>query len=232
MSPKQKNIAISSWAEEDRPREKLILKGRSVLTNAELLAIIIGSGSRNESAVELAKRILASVNNDLFAIGKLSIKDLLKFKGIGEAKAISIIASLELGRRRKNSEKSDTKKITSSKDAYDELKELFYDLDHEQFWVLLLSRANKVIVKKQISSGGVAGTVVDNKLIFKTALEHLASGIILAHNHPSGNLKPSKADIDITKKIMEAGKNLDINILDHLVISDKGYTSLVDEGYV
>jgi len=232
MSSEDKKIAISSWAEEDRPREKLYIKGRAALTNAELLAIVIGSGSRNESAVDLAQRILASVNNDLFAIGKLTIKDFLKFKGIGEAKAISIIAALELGRRRKNAEKVETKKITSSKDAYDELKELFYDLDHEQFWILLLSRANKVIIKKQISSGGVAGTVVDNKIIFKIALEHLASGIILAHNHPSGNLKPSKADIDITKKIMAAGKYLDINVLDHLVISDKGYTSLVDEGFV
>ena len=227
-----KKIAISSWAEEDRPREKLFVKGRAALTNAELLAIIIGSGSRNESAVDLSKRVLASVNNDLFAIGKLSIKDLLKFNGIGEAKAISIIAALELGRRRKDAEKIKSPKITSSKDAFNELQELFYDLDHEQFWILLLSRANKVIVKKQISSGGVAGTVVDSKIIFKTALEHLASGIILAHNHPSGNLKPSKADIDITKKIMAAGKNLDINVLDHLIISDKGYTSRVDEGFV
>lgn len=226
------NIAISSWAEEDRPREKLVLKGRQVLTNAELLAIVIGSGSKNESAVDLSKRILASVNNDLFAIGKLSIKDLMKFKGIGEAKAISIIATLELGRRRKNSEKIDSKKITSSNDAYEELKDLFSDLDHEQFWVLLLSRSNKVIAKKRISIGGVAGTVVDSKIIFKTALEHLASGIILAHNHPSGNLKPSTADITITKKIMAAGKNLDINVLDHIIVSDLGYTSLVDDGFV
>jgi len=226
------NIAISSWAEEDRPREKLVLKGRQALTNAELLAIIIGSGSRSESAVDLSKRILASVNNDLFAIGKLSIKDLMKFNGIGEAKAISIIATLELGRRRKDSEKIDSKKITSSNDAYEELKDLFADLDHEQFWVLLLSRANKVITKKQISIGGVAGTVVDSKIIFKTALEHLASGIILSHNHPSGNLKPSAADITITKKIMAAGKNLDINVLDHIIISDLGYTSLVDDGFV
>lgn len=226
------NIAISSWAEEDRPREKLVLKGRQVLTNAELLAIVIGSGSKNESAVDLSKRIFASVNNDLFAIGKLSIKDLMKFKGIGEAKAISIIATLELGRRRKNSEKIDSKKITSSNDAYEELKDLFSDLDHEQFWVLLLSRSNKVIAKKRISIGGVAGTVVDSKIIFKTALEHLASGIILSHNHPSGNLKPSTADITITKKIMAAGKNLDINVLDHIIVSDLGYTSLVDDGFV
>jgi len=228
----EKNITIRSWAEEDRPREKLLLKGRKSLTNAELIAIIIGSGSRNESAVELSKKILGSVNNDLFTLGKLSIKDLQKFKGIGEAKAISIMACLELGTRRKNAEIIDKPKITTSKEAYLHLKDLFYELDHEQFWILLLSRANKIIIKKQISAGGVSGTVVDSKIIFKTALEHLASGIILFHNHPSGNLKPSKADIDITKKLIAAGKLLDINVLDHLIIADTGYVSLVDGGFV
>jgi len=232
MMDLEKNITIRSWAEEDRPREKLLLKGRKSLTNAELIAIIIGSGSRNESAVELSKKILGSVNNDLFTLGKLSIKDLQKFKGIGEAKAISIMACLELGTRRKNAEIIDKPKITTSKEAYLHLKDLFYELDHEQFWILLLSRANKIIIKKQISAGGVSGTVVDSKIIFKTALEHLASGIILFHNHPSGNLKPSKADIDITKKLIAAGKLLDINVLDHLIIADTGYVSLVDGGFV
>ncbi len=232
MMDLEKNITIRSWAEEDRPREKLLLKGRKYLSNAELIAIIIGSGSRNESAVELSKKILASVNNDLFALGKLSIKDLQKFKGIGEAKAISIMACLELGSRRKNTEVVEKPKISSSKEAYQELKDLFYELDHEQFWILLLSRANRIIIKKQISAGGVSGTVVDSKIIFKTALEHLASGIILFHNHPSGNLKPSRADIEITKKLMAAGKHLDINVLDHIIISDSGYVSLVDEGFV
>jgi len=232
MDDLENHLSIASWAKEDRPREKLQTQGRQALSNAELMAILIGSGSRNESAVELSKRILASISNDLHELGKLDLKELQKFKGIGEAKAITIIAALELGRRRKSVEPKQRKKIISSNDAYQEMQSLLADLKHEQFWILLLNRANQIISKVQISSGGVAGTVVDAKLIFKPALEVLASGIILLHNHPSGNLKPSKQDIDITKKLITGAKNLDINILDHLIISEMGYLSFKDEGLI
>ena len=210
-------ITIKTWAEEDRPREKLLSQGRRTLTDAELMAILIGSGSTTETAVELSKRILHSCNNDLNALAKLSVTELCKFKGIGEAKAISIIAALELGRRRKESDQLETNKITSSRDVFLILSPQFSDLLHEEFWILLLNKANKVLNKVLISKGGQSATVVDAKVIFKAALEHNASSIILAHNHPSGNLKPSQADLDLTKKLKSAGNLLDINVLDHLV---------------
>jgi DNA repair protein RadC len=223
-------LGIKSWAEEDRPREKLIEKGRHALTEAELIAILIGSGNTNETAVELSKRILASVNNNLNELSKLSVSDLCKFKGIGDAKAVSIVAALELGRRRKESEPLKRDKIITSRHAYELMKPLFYDLPHEEFWVLLLNKANMVIRKELISRGGISATIVDSKIIFKSAIAHYASSIILCHNHPSGNLKPSEADISITKNIKESGKFLDILLLDHLIITENGFHSFADEG--
>lgn len=223
-------LGIKSWAEEDRPREKLVNKGRQVLTEAELIAILIGSGSRNETAVELSKRILGSVTNNLNELGKLSVKELMKFKGIGEAKAISIIAALELGRRRKETETIKREKITTSKDIFEIMKPSMMDLPHEEFWLLMLNRSNLLVKKELISRGGVAGTVVDAKIIFKTAIEHYASSIVICHNHPSGNLKPSEQDIKITKKIKEAGQLMEIPLLDHLIIVENGFYSFTDEG--
>jgi len=219
-----------SWAEEDRPREKLLLKGKAALSDAELIGILLGSGTVSLSAVDLARQILASVDNNLNSLAKLSVKDLEKFKGIGEAKAITIVAALELGRRRKASELPQRQTITSSKDVFDLMHAHLLDLPHEEFWIILLNRANVVMKKVQISVGGVAGTVADPKLIFKTALENLASSIILVHNHPSGNLKPSQADKDLTHKLKEAGRYLEIPVLDHLIITEKSYLSFADEG--
>jgi DNA repair protein RadC len=224
------SLNIKSWAEEDRPREKLIEKGRQVLTDAELIAILIGSGNANETAVELSKKILASVNNNLHELSKLSINDLCKFKGIGDAKAVSIVAALELGRRRKEAEPTKRDRILSSNQAYELMKPQFYDLPHEEFWIILLNKANMVIRKEMISRGGISATIVDSKIIFKLAIAHYACSIILCHNHPSGNLKPSDADISITRNIKEGGKLLDIPLLDHLIITENGFYSFSDEG--
>lgn len=221
---------ITNWSEDDRPREKLMLKGKSVLSDAELIAILIGSGSRNESAVDLSKRILASVQNNLNALGKLSLQQLMEFKGIGEAKAISIIASMELGRRRRVEEVVELKKITSSKSIFELMQPIIGELPHEEFWVLYLNNSNKVVSKAQLGKGGITGTVVDVRLVYKTALENGATNIILCHNHPSGTLIPSDADKQITKKLKAAGQNLDINVLDHLIITENGYYSFNDEG--
>jgi DNA repair protein RadC len=221
---------ILSWAEEDRPREKLLLKGKAALTDAELVAILIGSGTRDLSAVDLSKIILQKANNNLNELAKLSIKDLIKIKGIGEAKAISIAAALELGRRRKESEVVRRPRISSSRDAYEQIQPYLLDLPHEEFWLLLLNRANEVIRPVQVSQGGVSGTVADPKIIFKLAIECLASAIILIHNHPSGNLKPSEADKDLTRRLASAGKLLEIPILDHLIFTDTSYLSFADEG--
>jgi len=227
---KNENLGIKSWAEDDRPREKLITKGRSVLSDAELIAILIGSGNRNESAVELSKKILASVDNNLNKLGQLSLNNLMKFHGIGEAKAVSIISALELGRRRKSLTENKAPKVESSQTAFEQLYPYLADLDHEQFYTILLNRANKVIDVIKVSQGGVSGTVADAKLIFRSAVEKLASGIILAHNHPSGNLKPSQADIALTRKIKEAGAMLDISVLDHIIIASNDYFSFSDQG--
>ena len=221
---------ILSWAEEDRPREKLLLKGKAALTDAELVAILIGSGTRDLSAVDLSKIILQKASNNLNELAKLSIKDLMKIKGIGEAKAISIIAALELGRRRKESEVVLRARISSSRDAYEQIQPYLLDLPHEEFWLLLLNRANEVIKPVQVSQGGVSGTVADPKIIFKFAIECLASAIILVHNHPSGNLKPSAADKERTRRLYNAGKLLEIPVLDHLIFTDGGYLSFADEG--
>jgi DNA repair protein RadC len=222
-------LTIKTWAEEDRPREKLMTKGKAALSEAELLAILIGSGTVSISAVELCKQILASVNNNLHELAKLSLADLQKFKGIGEAKAITILAALELGRRRKEAEVQKRVTITSSKDAFLLLKPDLMDLPYEEFWIILLNKANQVIKKVQISRGGLAGTVADVRLMFKFAIENLASGMILVHNHPSGNTKPSSQDLLLTKKVKEAGLLMDILVLDHIIFTDNAYLSFADE---
>lgn len=224
------NFPITHWSEDDKPREKLMLKGKSVLSDAELIAILIGSGNRHESAVDLSKRILASVDHNLNALGKLSIAQLMNFKGIGEAKAISIISAMELGRRRRGEEVIELAKITSSKAVYEVMQPLIGELPHEEFWVLFLNNSNKILFKTQLSKGGMTGTVVDTRIVFKIALEQNATSIILTHNHPSGKLQASDADIQITRKIKNAGQQLDIPVLDHIIITERGYYSFVDEG--
>ena len=226
----EQNFSIKQWAEDDKPREKLMLKGKQALSDAELIAILIGSGSRNESAVSLSKRILASVDNNLNTLGKLSLKQLMEFKGIGEAKAISIAAALELGRRRRVEETVELKKISSSKAVFEIMQPLIGELPHEEFWVLFLNNSNKVIHKSQLSKGGIAGTVVDIRLVFKMALEQNAVGLVLCHNHPSGKLEASNSDKEITQKIKLAGEQLEIRVLDHIIITEKGYLSFQDEG--
>lgn len=230
MNKKSDFLNIKDWAVEDRPREKLALKGKATLSDAELIAILLGTGTAKLSAVDLGKNILQTVNNDLNELARLSVKDLMKIKGIGEAKAITIISALELGRRRKDLQVEERPRIMGSADAYEILKANLLDIPHEAFWIVLLNRANRVIKKHQVSQGGVAGTVADPKIIFKVAVEELASGIILAHNHPSGNLTASQADIDLTKKLKESGKLLDIQVLDHIIVGDKSYFSFADEG--
>ena len=224
------SFPIKNWSEDDRPREKLILKGKSALSDAELIAILIGSGSRNESAVELSRRILSSVDNNLNALGKLSLTQLIAFKGIGEAKAIAIIAAMDLGRRRRGENAVELKKITSSKMIFEIMQPIIGELPHEEFWIIYVNNSNNIISKSQLSKGGITATLVDVRLIFKNALEIGATGIVLCHNHPSGNLKDSEADIKITKKIKLAAESLDITILDHLIITEHGYFSFTDEG--
>ena len=225
-------LSIKSWEEADRPREKMLLKGKSALSDAELLAILIGSGSVNENALALAGRILDSVNADLSELGRRSLKDLMKFKGIGEAKAITIAAALELGRRRQFSDLAQRDSISCSRDVFDLMLPKMIDLPHEEFWILLLNRANHIIGQACVSTGGVAGTVVDAKMVFRPALEALASSVVLIHNHPSGNLRPSGADLELTRKLKEAGKHLDITISDHVIIAHSGFYSFADEGLI
>lgn len=225
----QNNFPITNWSEDDKPREKLMLKGKSALSDAELIAILIGSGSRNESAVDLSKRILASVDNNLNALGKLSLSQLMNFKGIGEAKAISIMAAMELGRRRRAEEAVELTKINSSKTIFEMMQPIIGELPHEEFWVLYLNNSNKVLSKSQQGKGGITGTLLDVRLVFKMAFELGATALILCHNHPSGNLNPSDADKKITQKLKAAGNNLDIRVLDHLIICENGYYSFADE---
>lgn len=225
-----KPLNIKDWSPEDRPREKLLAKGSNSLSDAELIAILLGSGTTKLSAVELAKFILAKVENNLNNLARLTTKDLMKIKGIGEAKAVTIIAAMELGRRRKEIDHQERAKVSSSKEIFELMRSYFLDLPHEEFWVILLNRGNRIIRKQQISHGGVAGTVADPKIIFKAALEELACGIILAHNHPSGNVTPSQQDIDLTKKIKESGKLMEIQVLDHLIFAGSKYYSFADEG--
>lgn len=226
------HLNIQSWAEEDRPREKLVSKGKSALTDAELLGILLGSGTRYLTAVDLAKQILSYVDNDLNKLAKLNVNDLKKFKGVGLAKAINIMSALELGRRRKDQSNTKLTKISSSEDVYNELKPELLDLDVEEFWVLLLNRSNHVIKKERVSLGGLSGTLVDPKVVFRIAIQNLAANLILVHNHPSGNARPSKNDNNLTKKLVESGKMLELHILDHLIFTNESYFSYLDEGLI
>jgi len=221
---------ILSWAEEDRPREKLLLKGRAALSDAELIAILIGSGTVSLSAVDVAKGIMNSVNNNISELARQGVKELMKNKGIGEAKAITIIAALELGRRRTDLIDNQKRHIKSSHDIYAEMKQHLMDKAHEEFWIVLLNRANDVIKSMAVSIGGISGTVCDPKMVFNYALEYKASGIVLVHNHPSGQLKASLADISLTAQLKAAGQVLDLPILDHVIFTDKGFLSFVDDG--
>jgi len=223
-------VSIKDWAADDRPREKLLLKGIQSLSDAELLAILIGSGTRKISAVELSRQILALSNNNLSELGKLSVSELMKIKGIGEAKAITIVAALELGRRRNQTDSAEKHGISSSKDVFNYFQSILSDLTHEEFWVLYLNRSNKVIDKYKLSQGGVSGTVIDVRLVLKRALELLASSIVVCHNHPSGNRNPSENDSAITEKLKQATAQMDIKLVDHLIIADNSYFSFCDEG--
>lgn len=229
MQEKKASFSIKNWSQDDQPREKLLNKGKAALSNAELVAILIGSGSTSESAVALCKRILSSVDNNLNELGKRSINQLMEFKGIGEAKAISIAAAMELGRRRRGEEALEKKIITSSKSVFELMQPVIGELQHEEFWIIYLNNSNKVILKNQLSKGGITGTLVDVRLVLKSALEVGATGLILAHNHPSGTLKPSEADKQITNKLKIAAESLDIKVLDHLIITENAYFSFADE---
>jgi DNA repair protein RadC len=223
-------LSIKSWALDDRPREKLITKGKTVLSDAELMAILIGSGNKQESAVALSQRMLQSVEGNINELAKISIEKLMTFKGIGQAKAVNIIAALELGKRRQLENLLEKPKIGGSKDVFSLMQPIIGDLSHEEFWVLFLNNSNKVMAKQQVSKGGMTATVVDIRLVFKQALELFSVAIIVCHNHPSGKLKPSDADVQLTKKIKNAGITLDIKLLDHLIITEKAYFSFADEG--
>jgi DNA repair protein RadC len=226
------SLKITDWAVEDRPREKMIRYGTSTLSDAELLGILISSGTKENSAVDLGRELLSRVNNNLTALGRLTIADLTKIHGIGNARAVTIAAALELGRRRKLAEIPEVVQIKCSRDVADIFQPILSDLLHEEFWILFLNRSNKVINRMKLSQGGISGTVTDVRLVMKRAIETLASGIIVCHNHPSGNLNPSESDSRITQKIKEAGNLLDIQLLDHLIISDKDYYSFADNGLI
>ncbi|WP_432411625.1 RadC family protein [Rasiella sp. SM2506] len=223
------SFSIKNWNQDDRPREKFLSKGRTALSDSELIAILIGSGSREESAVELSKRILAGANNNLNTLGKMDVKELMHYKGIGEAKAITIVAALELGRRRSGEEGLKQKKITSSQSVFELLQPIIGELPHEEFWIIYLNNSNKVLQTTQLSKGGITGTLVDVRLVFKNALQLGAVAVILGHNHPSGTLKPSNADKTLTQKLKIAGESLDIKVLDHLIVTENSYFSFADE---
>lgn len=223
-------IPIRQWAEDDRPREKLLLKGKGALTDVELLATILGSGSRSESAVGLARRILSTVDYNLNSLGRLTVRQLMDFRGVGQAKAVAIAAALELGKRRRESELAETQKISSSASVFHLMQPVLGDLLHEEFWVIYLNNSNKIVFKMQLSKGGIVGTVVDIRLALKPALEHNAVGLILVHNHPSGALTPSEADKSITRKIQKAAELLDLRVLDHVIVTEKAYLSFADDG--
>jgi len=226
------NLSIRNWAVEDRPREKLLSKGIHSLSDSELIALLIGSGTRNITAVELARQILSMADNSLDKLGKYAVTDLKKLKGIGQARAITIIAALELGRRRKLSDTPESNKISGSIDVFSLMHPLLSDLSYEEFWILILNRSNRVIDKRKISQGGITGTVTDVRMILKIAIENLATSLILCHNHPSGNLQPSDADISITHRLKDSATLMDISLLDHLIIAGKTYFSFADENLI
>jgi len=227
---KETTLSVRMWAPDDRPREKLALKGASALSDAELLAILLGSGSREESAVDLARRILASCQNNILQLGRLSLPELIRFRGMGEAKGVTVLAAMELSRRRRVAEVQERRFIKSSKDVYDYFAETMGDLQYEEFWALYLTRNNQIITADKLGEGGINSTVVDPKKLFFRALNHHASCVIVAHNHPSGNLNPSNEDIRITKKLVNSGKNLDLPVIDHVIVTQYGYFSFADEG--
>ncbi len=232
MQQKSSSFSIKDWSDDDKPREKLVQKGRAALSNAELIAILIGSGTKNETAVALSKKILSSANNNLNELGKVSIKQLMKFKGIGEAKAVSIAAAMEIGRRRQNEKALLKEQISESRAVFNLLQHLIADLPHEEFWIVYLNNSNKVIHKAQLSKGGITGTLVDIRLVMKQALEFGAVSLVLVHNHPSGTLKPSEADKKITKKLQKASEALDIRVLDHVIIAQNNYYSFADNNLI
>ncbi len=223
------SFSIKTWADDDKPRRKLMVRGRTGLSDAELLAILIGSGSREDTALSLARKILKNSDDSLTLLGKMSVAKLMKFKGIGEAKAVTIAAAMEIGRRRRKETVTELMSIKGSADAYAVLEPVLSELQHEEFWILYLNNANKVVHKSQLSKGGITGTLVDVRLVLKEALELGAVGIILAHNHPSGALKPSEADKAITKKLKKAAEMLDIKVLDHLILTEKSFFSFADQ---
>lgn len=223
-------LPLHSWALHEKPREKLLHKGRTGLTDTELLAILIGSGTKRQSAVDISRKLLATVSHDLRQLGRLTAQELCKFEGIGQAKAVAIVSALELGRRRMCAPLHDKPKISCAEDVYQHMQSTLLDLPHEEFWVVLLNRSNHILRKEKISTGGVSGTIADPKIIFKKALDYLASAAILVHNHPSGNKQPSQADIQLTKKLKKGGELLEVPILDHLIFTDEGFFSFNDEG--
>ncbi|MCH2490596.1 MAG: DNA repair protein RadC [Flavobacteriales bacterium] len=229
MKQPTSSFSIKNWNENDRPREKLIHKGKAALSDAELLAILIGSGTKKESAVALSQRILASVTNNLVELGRRELHELMEFKGIGEAKAITITAALEIGRRRRSEQALERKKITSSTSVFELMQPVLGDLPHEEFWIIYLNNSNKILQRSQLSKGGITGTLVDIRLAFKIALQLGAVAVILVHNHPSGTLRPSTADKELTAKIQRAGASLDIKVLDHLIVTENAYFSFADE---
>lgn len=230
MKTYEENNSIKFWAEEERPREKLLIKGKGVLTNAELIAILIGSGTRTLSAVELSKQLLKLASYNLIELSKMSVTDLQQVKGIGEAKAISIVAALELGKRRRSEDALERRKVNNSKDVFEYMQITLSDTPYESFWILLLNRANKVLRPVKVSEGGMTGTVADPKRIFKTAIDAKAASIILCHNHPSGSVKPSESDYKLTKKLKDSGEILQLPILDHVIMGDNNFFSFADEG--
>lgn len=230
LIPMKARTQIKDWSPNDRPREKLLEKGPTSLTDAELIAILIGSGTTSGNALDIARDLLSTVQNDLADLSNMPIADLTAIHGLGKAKAIAIKAAMEIGRRRRDAQKSETPRVACSNDAFVLLQPDLSDLPHEEFWAVYLNRAAKVVRKKRISEGGVSGTVADPRIIFRTALHELATSIIVAHNHPSGNLEPSKADIELTKKLVAAGKVLDIQVIDHLIVGGRNYCSFADSG--
>lgn len=223
---------MKSWAVEERPREKVMANGVQYLSDSELLAILLGSGTRNKSAVELARQILSEAGNTLHGLGRQTISDLLRIKGVGPAKAISVLAAMELGRRRAGINQPEKIPVKSSETVFNLFHPLLGDLDHEEFWLLMLNRANKVLGRFKVSQGGLSGTVIDTRIILKKALDNLSSSIIVCHNHPSGNNQPSEADVKITEKLKKAAEMLEIKLLDHIIIADKSYFSFADEGLI
>lgn len=230
MFTTEEKLSIKCWAEDDRPREKLMNLGKNALSDAELLAILIGSGSREESALDISRRMLNTFGNNLHELARAGLPDLRKFKGIGDAKAIIIAAAMELGRRRSQAPEIKKEKISCSRDLFEYIRPRFADLPHEEFRVVYLNRGNVIVKEDLISKGGISGTVVDARIVFRSAIDCLATSIVLCHNHPSGNLKPSDADITLTKKLREAGKMLEVQVLDHLILAGNSYFSFADEG--